>query len=179
MENSNITYELARLKALLMEGQRLSGQGSHQRRAPSDKATPLLVESKAGLRKLVREYPDTAEAWLALSFAEESLLNYPAARRALERYLDLGGERNRKTLKRLVNLEESETKWANLILSPVQLEFLGAFLEFELAKSDCDHTHRLTELWLKEHFKSNGAPILEALKEHGGYCDCEVLFNVV
>lgn len=171
--------ELARLKKLLETGQRLSMQGSYERRSPAKKAIPYLMESRNGLRKFVLQSPEVAESWLALSFAEECLLNYPAARQSLDRYLELGGERSKKTLKRLVNLKLYEEKWANLMLRPVQLECLGAFLEQELAKSNCDHSCRRTEDWLKEHIKTEHALILEAIKKYGGYCDCEVLSNVV
>ena len=42
---------------------------------------------------------------------------------------------------------------------------------------DCDHTLKQTRAWLKAHQK----PLrenLRAIKERGGYCDCEVLLNV-
>lgn len=171
--------ELARLQRILETGQRLARQGSYERREPEKEAIPYLVEARRGLRRFVREYPESVEAWLALSFAEEYLLNYPAARQSLDRYLLLGGERSKKTLKRLVNLKQYEERWAVLLLTPAQLGSLGAFLELELAKSECDHSHSLTETWLKEHLKTKQALALEAVKKYGGHCDCEVLFNLV
>ncbi|MCA0314843.1 MAG: DUF2695 domain-containing protein [Candidatus Melainabacteria bacterium] len=65
------------------------------------------------------------------------------------------------------------------MLSPDNLESLGVFLDGELAKSSCDHSLRLTKSWLASHITSNQAHVLEALRKSGGYCDCEVLFNVV
>ncbi|MBX9722300.1 MAG: DUF2695 domain-containing protein [Candidatus Obscuribacterales bacterium] len=171
--------ELARLQKILETGQRLSGQGSYERRTPHKEAVPYLTESRKGLRQFLREQPKSAEAWLLLSLAEECLLNYPAALQSLEHFLALGGERNKKTLKRLANLKEYGRKWAELMLSPDNLESLGVFLDGELAKSSCDHSHRLTKSWLASHITSNQAHVLEALRKSGGYCDCEVLFNVV
>lgn len=171
--------EPARLQKLLETGQRLSLQGSYERRAADKKAMPYLLNCRTGLRKYVREHPDTVDAWYALSLAEECLLNFPAARQSLEQYLALGGERSKKLLKRLANLKQYEKKWSELMLNPVQLESLGVFLERELAKSNCDHSNRLTEAWLTDHLKTKPALILEALKRYGGYCDCEVLLNVV
>ncbi len=42
----------------------------------------------------------------------------------------------------------------------------------------CDHTHRETV----EFLKARGLPVgetIEWLERNGGYCDCEVLMNVV
>jgi len=41
----------------------------------------------------------------------------------------------------------------------------------------CDHSHKETEQFLRKH----GLPIgqtLDWLKANGGFCDCEVIFNV-
>ncbi|MBN8659063.1 MAG: DUF2695 domain-containing protein [Candidatus Obscuribacter phosphatis] len=169
--------EIARLQELLKTGQRLSMQGSYERRVPDKKAVPYLMQSREGLLKLIGEQ-DAAEIWLLLALAEECLLNYPAARRCFEEYLARGGARSKKNLKRLANLKEHEKKWSSLMLTPEQLQGLGVFLERQLAKSSCDHTNLLTETWLKSHLKTKPALVLEALQKYGGYCDCEVLANV-
>ncbi|MGE0263570.1 MAG: DUF2695 domain-containing protein [Candidatus Obscuribacterales bacterium] len=171
--------DLQRLKEVLLTGQRLSMQSSYDRRQPDKKALPHLREARSGLGAFVRAHPDAAEAWLSLSVAEECLLNYPAARRYLERYLALRGDRSKKVLKRLVLLKEYERKWAGLMINPEQLESLGAFLEVELERTACDHSFRLTEDWLNQFFKPKAKQILEAFEKYGGYCDCEVLANVV
>jgi len=41
----------------------------------------------------------------------------------------------------------------------------------------CDGTLKLTRHWLGVH-GINEAAIIPELEERGGYCDCEVLFNV-
>jgi hypothetical protein len=41
----------------------------------------------------------------------------------------------------------------------------------------CDHTLRKTVDFLKNR-KIDSEKILPWLREHGGYCDCEVIFNV-
>lgn len=114
-----------------------------------------------------------------LSQAEEYLLNYPAARKGFERALQLAGRRDKKDLKRLALLQEAEKKWAGLGISPGQLNELGGFLERELAASPCDHTRRLTEQWLSAAGVKNIPRVLRSLGNQGGFCDCEVLANVV
>lgn len=42
---------------------------------------------------------------------------------------------------------------------------------------DCDHTLGHTRAWLKAHNKTLRDNV-SAIKERGGYCDCEVLLNV-
>ncbi len=41
----------------------------------------------------------------------------------------------------------------------------------------CDGTLKLTRQWMRAHGINEAATIPE-LEERGGYCDCEVLFNV-
>ena len=41
----------------------------------------------------------------------------------------------------------------------------------------CDGTLKLTHHWMRAH-GINDAVTLPELEERGGYCDCEVLFNV-
>ncbi|MBA3313136.1 MAG: DUF2695 domain-containing protein [Planctomycetaceae bacterium] len=41
----------------------------------------------------------------------------------------------------------------------------------------CDHSHRLTTEYLRDRALPT-EPTLGWLKANGGYCDCEVMFNV-
>jgi hypothetical protein len=81
-------------------------------------------------------------------------------------------------LKRLALLREYAGKWHALGLTPEGLKSLGAFLESKLAAAPCDHSHRFTQAWLKDKGKAPEKS-LKALKQAGGYCDCEVLLNVI
>lgn len=52
-----------------------------------------------------------------------------------------------------------------------------------LDKSDavrtCDNTLSLTKAWLSANgYAAKTELVAEWLQRHGGYCDCEVLFNV-
>ncbi|WP_336769779.1 DUF2695 domain-containing protein [Bacillus bombysepticus] len=170
---------LNELKATLIQGQQLSMQGSLQRRAPSKKAVPFLLSARQGLKEFVIENSNNVLAWRLLSQAEECLLNYNEAVICQEKTLELGG-RDRKDLKRLALLKEYGGKWEEISLSPVQLETLGAFLDEMINSKGCDHSHKYTKSWLENNVpKSKISKIIKAMRNQGGFCDCEVLLNVV
>lgn len=170
--------ELAALRALLQEGLSLSKQGSYERRLPSATALPKLREALGGLRALVRRQP-TAEAWRSLALAEEALLHYPAALEALQQAIALSQPPDRKDLKRFVQVKEYAAKWEAIGLTPKTLSELGSYLETALNKQACDHSHRHTKAWLDSRGTKSVAKVIKSLQSAGGYCDCEVLLNVV
>jgi hypothetical protein len=49
----------------------------------------------------------------------------------------------------------------------------------EMDPGRCTHTHALTERALRRNKVADTAPAIAWLKEHGGYCDCEVVMNTV
>lgn len=63
-------------------------------------------------------------------------------------------------------------------ISDALLESLFQAVDAQVENSGCDHTLRFTLAWVAEH-KQPEAEILKWLREHGGYCDCEVLSNSV
>jgi hypothetical protein len=66
------------------------------------------------------------------------------------------------------------------MLTEEQKEDLFEFLDTECAIAFCDHTHKLTRQWIKENdLEDMEEEIIEYLEENGGYCDCEVVFNVL
>ena len=170
--------ELAALRALLQEGLALSKQGSYERRMPAAAALPKLREALRGLRALVRRQA-TAEAWRSLALAEEALLHYPAALEALQHAIALSQPPDQKNLKRLIQLKEYAAKWEAMGLTPKALSDLGGFLETSLNKEACDHSHRLTKAWLDSRGMKSVAKVIKSLQTAGGYCDCEVLLNVI
>ena len=46
-----------------------------------------------------------------------------------------------------------------------------------LTSSPCDHTLRFTQTFIAQHHLPE-MQILDWLRNNGGYCDCEVLYNV-
>jgi Protein of unknown function (DUF2695) len=66
---------------------------------------------------------------------------------------------------------------AEFPLPPDELKAMFDRLDAELPDQGCDHTRRLTGLWL-EGRGHDAAPVFAWLDRHGGFCDCEVLANV-
>lgn len=171
--------KLEALKETLIEGQKLSMQGSLDRRAPAKKAVPFLLKARKGLKEYVKGNGTNPLAWRLLSQAEECLLNYNNAISCLERAMELD-KKNQKDFKRLALLKEYGGMWNELNLSPEQLESLGLFLSEKLTADDCDHSIKFTKRWLEENIpKSKISKIVKEFQNQGGFCDCEVLSNVV
>jgi hypothetical protein len=93
--------------------------------------------------------------------------------------MSLAGKKDKRDLKRLANLRECEAKWSKFMVNPDQLKDLGLYLDEKLKSQPCDHTTTLTAEWLRLHATGNVNKTLEAFRTYGGYCDCEILFNVV
>ena len=66
------------------------------------------------------------------------------------------------------------------MLTREQKEDLYEFLDIECATLVCDNTLKLTKQWIQENnLEDKKKEIIEYLENHGGYCDCEVVFNVL
>jgi hypothetical protein len=173
-----VSRDLEELRKVLIEGLRRTMQGSYMRREPASEAIPFLLEARSGLKQYVREHEKESDAWRMLSQAEESLLNYAAALRCLERAMSNSGRKDKKDLKKLAQLKEYEGLWASLNLSPPQLAELGNHLSAKLEEQSCDHTLRFTKEWLEVTNVANVKSVIQGLRSQGGFCDCEVLNNV-
>ncbi|WP_019413165.1 DUF2695 domain-containing protein [Paenisporosarcina sp. TG20] len=166
----------------LIQGQKLSMQGSDQRRAPEKIAIPYLLSARKGLKEFVKQNEDNSLAWRLLSQAEEYLLNYNEAINCLQKVIELGGKdrKDRKDLRRLVMLKENGRQWQELNISPEQLELLGRYLEQKVESSGCNHTLTHTKEWLDENIpKNKKSKVIKSIQNQGGFCDCEVLMNVI
>lgn len=64
-----------------------------------------------------------------------------------------------------------------LTLDRPALDALLDHLDERLSEDGCDHTLRLTQAWAEKESR-DWTPLADALREAGGYCDCEVLANV-
>ena len=170
---------IAELRAMLTSAQKLTGQSSLERRAPSPEAVPALQAVSSEIAQFLAHNAEQAEGHRLLSSAQECLLNYPAARRTFETSLRLSGQRLPKDLKHLSLLLEYESKWKKFPLSPDDLADLGRFLRQALSSERCDHSARFTRQWLAQHSPDQQEEKLAAFGDWGGYCDCEVEANVV
>ncbi len=61
-------------------------------------------------------------------------------------------------------------------ISDVLLGSLFEAVDAQVENSGCDHTLRFAQAWIAEHMQPE-TEILAWLREHGGFCDCEVLSN--
>ncbi|MGQ5522577.1 DUF2695 domain-containing protein, partial [Chitinimonas sp. PSY-7] len=68
----------------------------------------------------------------------------------------------------------SGSHWASIAGLGLDEKTLNRFLE-----TTCDDTLEYTRLWLAEYAPHKINSVLEAMGDRGGYCDCEVLANVV
>lgn len=171
---TDLHHLLERLRA----GLAASGQGSYRRGLPAPRARSDLHAARMGLRELVTR-DASVEAWRALSLAEEAFLDYPAAVRALEAAVAASQCPDRRDLKRLHQLRESAARWRSLALTPNQLAALATHLRERLAVTPCDHSLRNTREWLSDHAIASVDDIIRGIEQTGGYCDCEVVLNVV
>ncbi|WP_394555643.1 DUF2695 domain-containing protein (plasmid) [Priestia aryabhattai] len=170
---------LLKLQNELIKGQKLAMQGSYQRRAPSKKAIPHLLVARKGLKEYVKQYPNSSLAWQLLSLAEEYLLNYNAALTALQSAVFLN-EKDKKLLKRLALLTEYAGKWQELDMTPEHLRSLETYLQERLELRLCDHTLIYTKEWIDiSTLHRKKSHIVKAIQNQGGFCDCEVLMNVI
>ncbi|MHA7098801.1 DUF2695 domain-containing protein [Priestia aryabhattai] len=170
---------LSELRIELVKGQKLAMQGSYQRRAPLKKAIPHLLVARKGLKDYVTQYPTNALAWQLLSEAEQYLLNYNEALTTLQNVLSLG-DKDKKLLKRLAMLTEYGSRWQELEMTSEQLESLEIYLQEKLELYGCNHTLIYTREWLDINvLSSKKSKVVRALQNQGGFCDCEVLMNVV
>lgn len=87
---------------------------------------------------------------------------------------ELSKEERRRRIKVSQDAERAELL-AKMPLSPGQLNSLLDYLDANL--KGCDHTTKLTDIFLHVEKLQKG-PVLEWLRDHGGYCDCEVLMNL-
>ena len=169
---------LQELVRLLHEGRTRSKQMSHERRAPAVAAVSYLGPARDGLRQVVEAEPGNVKAWRLLSQAEELLLDYSNARLALEKALELDTRRDRGDLKKLALLREREEWWKGLGLTPTQLAELGGYLDRTLTSTPCNHMLCHTRAWLAQVGLAGTDQIMQAIRDRGGHCDCEVLSNV-
>jgi hypothetical protein len=172
-----MTPNLKHLQQLLSEAQRRSGQSSYRRVLPAAESLSSLLKARSGLADYVKDHPADVQAWRSLSQAEECLLDYAAARRNLEQSISLTPQKDKKDLKKLAAVKESEAFWTDLILSPIQFGELADHLDAKVTEHGCDHTLRHTQEWFQSNGVDRSETIIEALRKHGGYCDCEVLNN--
>ena len=73
---------------------------------------------------------------------------------------------------------DDEMPRAPLPLKPAQTASLVRAIDVGLAERGCDNRLRAAHAWARRE-KVRWSWLCNVLEERGGFCDCEVLFNVV
>jgi uncharacterized protein DUF2695 len=63
------------------------------------------------------------------------------------------------------------------LTAPGERECLPCYLGRMVTEFGCDHRLRWSEHW-RDHNAPRASALAERLMDRGGFCDCEVLFNV-
>ena len=75
-------------------------------------------------------------------------------------------------------LSDDEVRLAPLALAPAQQASLARAIDVGLSEHGCDTTLRAAQEWSRRE-KVPWAPLREALQDRSGFCDCEVVTNVL
>lgn len=65
-----------------------------------------------------------------------------------------------------------------IILTKSQIEKLHIFIDRKIEKIGCDHSRKWTMIWAKKN-QINIDDLIDALDDNGGFCDCEVVLNIL
>ena len=85
-------------------------------------------------------------------------------------------DKQKKAIKNAIKAAERRALINNLPTTIEKIRALYKYLEKTLADSGCNHTHTLTIEWCSKNGIHN---VVEWAEQHGGYCDCEVLMNML
>jgi hypothetical protein len=167
--------DIQEIKKKLIDAQKLCKRGIFDTYAVDKKAVKPLLELRAAIKEYLSQNENDIEALRAACYVECYLMNYKSGLAYLQKVAALSGERKDK--QKLTALSELVDSFKTLSLSPDELVRLGDYLDEAL--ESCDHSLKLTKIWLKENIdKKRHGRIIKGLQNSGGYCDCEVLSNV-
>ena len=85
-------------------------------------------------------------------------------------------ERRKKLHLELAKKEQDEFLRTVPLEKSIIIELFD-FLDNELGENECNHNYQLTNEFLKSK-QVESEKIFEWFREQGGYCDCEILYNI-
>ena len=83
----------------------------------------------------------------------------------------------RKHIRNNLKQQERESFVQSLPVNQEVFKQLFDYLNAELQLHGCNHTDKLTRYFLDKNC-ANTDEVIEWLNEHGGFCDCEIVWNV-
>lgn len=90
---------------------------------------------------------------------------------------DKSEKQKRKDLQEEYTRKQQEEFNNSLPMGRMLFTDLFDFLDKELSEQECDNELTLTKAWIEVNNPDNADKIIRWLRDHGGYCDCEVLMN--
>lgn len=92
------------------------------------------------------------------------------------RFVSSEEKARRKALRDTYKRVERKAAMTSLTLDRPALDSLLDHLDERSRQQGCDHTLRFTQAWAQQEGRV-WETLADALREAGGYCDCEVLAN--
>ena len=92
--------------------------------------------------------------------------------------MEITEKKKRKEARKVLAQKELDDFRSSLPMEEKRFVALFHFLEKALQEHPCNHTLGYTTLFLTENKVSDPEKVISWLTSHGGYCDCEVLYNV-
>ena len=92
--------------------------------------------------------------------------------------MKIAEKKKRKEARKVLVQKELDDFRASLPMEEKHFVALFHFLEKALQEHPCNHTLGNTTLFLTENKVLDPEKVITWLTSHGGYCDCEVLYNV-
>ena len=167
--------EIKEIKQSLIDIQKLCKCDVFEGHTANKKFAEPLLALKAEVSEYLSQNENDIEALRIACYVECYLSNHQTGLVYLQKAAELSNDRKDKT--NVVRLSQLVNSFKKLSLSPDELESLGDYLDKEA--DACDHSLRLTKIWLSENIdKKKHSKIIKGLQNAGGYCDCEVLVNV-
>lgn len=91
---------------------------------------------------------------------------------------DKSDKQKQKELREEYKRKQREEFENSLPMGRMLFTDLFDFLDERLSEQECDNKLTLTKAWLEVNSPENADEVIRWLREHRGYCDCEVLMNV-
>ena len=92
-------------------------------------------------------------------------------------YFDMNQTDNKKMRQHYKDLQRQAFESSLPMARELFLDLFD-YLNEQSETTGCNHDFSLTEQFLRDKQVNNVEEVLEFLRENGGYCDCEVIFNV-
>ncbi len=169
--------DIQEIKQNMIATQKLCMRGVFEVCAVNKKAIKPLLNLKSDLEAFLKTYPENVDAMRFYCYVQCYLLNFKTGLAYLKRTSEISCDiKDKQNLIRLTQIVESLKE---IVLTPNELVDLGEYLEKALLEP-CDHSLKHTKEWLAVNIeKKNHAKVIKGLQNAGGYCDCEVLANVI